>query len=45
LLVLENQAVQGKVILCGIPKAVKDKSLAKVKENTDIRVTDKGTES
>lgn len=46
LLVLENhQAVQGKVILYVVPKAVKDRSLAEVKENTDIHVTDKGAES
>lgn len=46
LLVLENhQAVQGKVILYVVLKAVKDKRLAEVKANTDTRVTDKGTEA
>lgn len=33
------------MILYVVPKAVKDKSLAEVKENTDIHETDKGTES
>lgn len=45
-MVLEiHQAVQGKVILYVVHKAVKDKSLAEVRETTGIDVISKATKS